>query len=103
LKRAESGQDDVPIVLEELQAAGAIAAKEKVESDEKRRRRKKRRRRERRKSSVVGFKLHIRVMPNNTAVTDSMASEVLIRWVEGHDAVLFESLFGMLKRKLLEP
>lgn len=46
---------------------------------------------------AFGFKIH--VVAN--AGGDSGA-RVTVRWLKGHDAVLFESFCGMLKRKLEE-
>jgi 23S rRNA (adenine1618-N6)-methyltransferase len=44
-----------------------------------------------------GFKLHVEDMSGGIA-----GSIVTIRWLKGHDSVLFESFCGMVKRKLEE-
>ncbi|TVY88996.1 U6 small nuclear RNA (adenine-(43)-N(6))-methyltransferase [Lachnellula willkommii] len=44
---------------------------------------------------ALGFKIYIQGMVDRQAV-----NMVTIRWIKGHDSVLFESFCGMLKRKL---
>ncbi|TVY54920.1 U6 small nuclear RNA (adenine-(43)-N(6))-methyltransferase [Lachnellula cervina] len=44
---------------------------------------------------ALGFKIYIQGMVDGQAV-----NVVTIRWIKGHDSVLFESFCGMLKRKL---
>jgi len=44
---------------------------------------------------ALGFKIHIAGLVCGQAV-----NMVTIRWIKGHDSVLFESFCGMLKRKL---
>ena len=41
-----------------------------------------------------GFKISLRLTSNHSEV------ELLIRWLKGHDSVLFESFCGMLKRQM---
>jgi 23S rRNA (adenine1618-N6)-methyltransferase len=43
----------------------------------------------------LGFKIHIAGLVDVQAV-----NMVTVRWIKGHDSVLFESFCGMLKRKL---
>jgi len=47
--------------------------------------------------TAFGFKIHVEENPEVQA-----GSRVTIRWIKGHDSVLFESFCGMLKRKLEE-
>jgi 23S rRNA (adenine1618-N6)-methyltransferase len=42
-----------------------------------------------------GFKIHI-----SETLGGVPGSEVTIRWLKGHDSVLFESFCGMIKRKV---
>lgn len=44
--------------------------------------------------SAVGFKIQL------TEVEDGTGVDVSIRWLQGHDSVLFESFCGMVKRQL---
>ena len=44
-----------------------------------------------------GFKIHV-----VAARGGELGSRITIRWLKGHDAVLFESFCGMVKRKLEE-
>ena len=44
---------------------------------------------------ALGFKIHVQGTVDGQAV-----NTVTIRWIKGHDSVLFESFCGMLKRKL---
>lgn len=46
---------------------------------------------------AFGFKVLVEALPGATA-----GSRVMIAWLKGHDAVLFESFCGMMKRKLEE-
>ena len=46
---------------------------------------------------ALGFKIHIEEITGGQAGT-----RVTIRWLKGHDSVLFESFCGMVKRKLEE-
>jgi len=46
---------------------------------------------------ALGFKIRI-----NEASGGQAGIRVVIRWVKGHDTVLFESFCGMVKRKLEE-
>jgi len=46
---------------------------------------------------AFGFKIHV-----VAARGGEFGSRVTIRWLKGHDAVLFESFCGMVKRKLEE-
>jgi len=41
---------------------------------------------------ALGFKIHVEGIAEGMRVT--------IRWLKGHDSVLFESFCGMIKRKL---
>ena len=43
---------------------------------------------------ALGFKIQL------TRVEDGKGVDVLIRWLQGHDSVLFESFCGMVKRQL---
>ena len=45
---------------------------------------------------ALGFKIHVGKTLEETGV------QVTIRWLKGHDSVLFESFCGMVKRKLEE-
>lgn len=45
----------------------------------------------------LGFKIHVRA-----GEPDGEGTKVCIRWLKGHDSVLFESFCGMVKRKLQE-
>ena len=47
---------------------------------------------------AFGFKIHV-----VAARGGESGSRVTIRWLKGHDAVLFESFCGMVKRKQEEP
>ena len=44
---------------------------------------------------ALGFKIQLRK-------SNEGASEIMIRWLQGRDSVLFESFCGMLKRQLTE-
>jgi 23S rRNA (adenine1618-N6)-methyltransferase len=44
---------------------------------------------------TLGFKIHV-----EPKQSDESGTKVTIRWLKGHDTVLFESFCGMLKRKL---
>lgn len=44
---------------------------------------------------AFGFKIQVETSPERTA-----GAKITIRWVKGHDSVIFESFCGMLKRKL---
>lgn len=44
---------------------------------------------------ALGFKIYIEGVKNGQPM-----NTVTIRWIKGHDSVLFESFCGMLKRKL---
>lgn len=44
---------------------------------------------------TLGFKIHVEPNPG-----DESGTKVTIRWLKGHDTVLFESFCGMLKRKI---
>ena len=44
---------------------------------------------------IFGFKIHVEENPGG--------GTVIIRWLKGHDTVLFESFCGMMKRKIEEP
>jgi 23S rRNA (adenine1618-N6)-methyltransferase len=44
---------------------------------------------------TLGFKIHVE--PNEI---NESGTKVTIRWLKGHDTVLFESFCGMLKREL---
>jgi len=46
---------------------------------------------------AFGFKIHVIANPDGES-----GAKVTIRWLKGHDTVLFESFCGMLKRKLEE-
>ena len=46
---------------------------------------------------AFGFKVHV---VENTG--GESRTKITIRWLKGHDPVLFESFCGMLKRKLEE-
>jgi 23S rRNA (adenine1618-N6)-methyltransferase len=46
---------------------------------------------------ALGFKIMVEQLPGGQA-----DSRTTIRWLKGHDSVLFESLCGMLKRKIEE-
>lgn len=43
---------------------------------------------------ALGFKIHVEKKSGEAGV------RVTIRWLKGHDTVLFESFCGMLKRKI---
>ena len=43
---------------------------------------------------ALGFKIHLQKKSEEAGL------RVIVRWLKGHDSVLFESLCGMLKRKL---
>ena len=43
---------------------------------------------------ALGFKIHIEAAKSGARIT--------IRWLKGHDSVLFESFCGMMKRKIEE-
>jgi 23S rRNA (adenine1618-N6)-methyltransferase len=45
---------------------------------------------------ALGFKINLE------QITDPGGMRVTIRWLKGHDSVLFESFCGMVKRKLEE-
>jgi 23S rRNA (adenine1618-N6)-methyltransferase len=45
---------------------------------------------------ALGFKIYVE------SIADSTGVNVLIRWLKGHNSVLFESFCGMLNRKLEE-
>jgi 23S rRNA (adenine1618-N6)-methyltransferase len=47
----------------------------------------------------MGFGFKVRVEAN---LGGPAGSKVTIRWIKGHDSVIFESLCGMLKRKVEE-
>lgn len=49
--------------------------------------------------AALGFRVQLRQSMSSVASGDV---EVLIRWLKGSDAVLFESFCGMLKRKVEE-
>jgi len=44
---------------------------------------------------ALGFKIHVVADPDGES-----GARVAIRWLKGHDTVLFESFCGMLKRNL---
>lgn len=44
---------------------------------------------------AFGFKVQVEANPGGIA-----GSKVIVRWLKGHDSVLFESFCGMLKRKV---
>lgn len=44
---------------------------------------------------AFGFKISLEELD-----IDTQGTKVIIRWLKGHDSVLFESLCGMVKRKL---
>jgi 23S rRNA (adenine1618-N6)-methyltransferase len=46
---------------------------------------------------AFGFKIHVVADPGGEP-----GSSVTIRWLKGHDSVIFESFCGMVKRKLEE-
>lgn len=46
---------------------------------------------------ALGFKIHVEELPGGQS-----GSKTTIRWLKGHDNVLFESFCGMMKRKLEE-
>ncbi|CZR64816.1 related to DUF890 domain protein [Phialocephala subalpina] len=46
---------------------------------------------------ALGFKIHVEQVPGGQP-----GSKIIIRWLKGHDSVLFESFCGMMKRKLEE-
>jgi len=46
---------------------------------------------------AFGFKIYVEETPGGVA-----GSKAMIRWLKGHDSVLFESFCGMLKRNLEE-
>ncbi len=46
---------------------------------------------------ALGFKIHVEPNPGGES-----GAKVTIRWLRGHDSVLFESFCGMVKRKLEE-
>lgn len=43
---------------------------------------------------VLGFKIYVADLP------EMKGAEIIIRWLKGHDSVLFESFCGMLRRKV---
>ncbi|KAG9230666.1 hypothetical protein BJ875DRAFT_384648 [Amylocarpus encephaloides] len=47
--------------------------------------------------AALGFKIYVEAI-----VGEGQGVRVLVRWMKGHDSVLFESLCGMLKRKVEE-
>jgi 23S rRNA (adenine1618-N6)-methyltransferase len=49
--------------------------------------------------SEMGFGFKVRVEAN---LGGEAGSKVTVRWIKGHDSVIFESLCGMLKRKVEE-
>ncbi|KAK0113672.1 hypothetical protein ONS96_014527 [Cadophora gregata f. sp. sojae] len=49
------------------------------------------------KYMTFGFKIRVEASPGGVA-----GSKITIRWLKGHDSVLFESFCGMLKRKMEE-
>jgi 23S rRNA (adenine1618-N6)-methyltransferase len=46
---------------------------------------------------AFGFKIHLEENPGG-----AFGARVTIRWLKGHDTVLFESFCGMMKRKIEE-
>ncbi len=46
---------------------------------------------------ALGFKIHVEQLPGGQP-----GSRTTVRWVQGHDSVLFESFCGMVKRKMEE-
>jgi 23S rRNA (adenine1618-N6)-methyltransferase len=44
---------------------------------------------------ALGFKIHVEPNPGYESGT-----RATVRWLKGHDTVLFESFCGMLKRKI---
>lgn len=46
---------------------------------------------------AMGFKISIEELPGGQP-----GSRTTVRWLKGHDSVLFESFCGMLKRKIEE-
>lgn len=46
---------------------------------------------------ALGFKVHVEQLPGGQP-----GSKTTIRWLKGHDSVLYESFCGMLKRKVEE-
>jgi len=46
---------------------------------------------------AFGFKIHVEGNPGLES-----GARVRIRWLKGHDSVLFESFCGMMKRKIEE-
>jgi 23S rRNA (adenine1618-N6)-methyltransferase len=47
----------------------------------------------------MGFGFKVRVEAN---LGGQAGSKVTVRWIKGHDSVIFESFCGMLKRKVEE-
>jgi 23S rRNA (adenine1618-N6)-methyltransferase len=46
---------------------------------------------------AFGFKIHMEGNPGGES-----GARVTVRWLKGHDSVLFESFCGMIKRKIEE-
>lgn len=46
---------------------------------------------------AFGFKIHVEANPGGVG-----GSKTSLRWLKGHDSVLFESFCGMVKRKVEE-
>jgi 23S rRNA (adenine1618-N6)-methyltransferase len=46
---------------------------------------------------AFGFKVYL-----ESIVDSTIGTKLTIRWIKGHDGVLFESFCGMLKRKIEE-
>lgn len=47
--------------------------------------------------AAIGFKIRLQL---STQSGETGSVEVNVRWLQGHDSVLFESFCGMLKRQL---
>jgi 23S rRNA (adenine1618-N6)-methyltransferase len=46
---------------------------------------------------ALGFKIHVESNPEGQS-----GAKVTVRWLKGHDGVLFESFCGMMKRQIEE-
>ena len=51
--------------------------------------------------AALGFKIQIREVEGGAGEQEQERVEVLVRWLQGHESVLWESFCGWLKRKLL--
>ena len=49
---------------------------------------------------ALGFKIHVE--SGESRLMEDVHTQVTVRWLKGHDSVLFESFCGMVKRKLEE-